>query len=269
MKAGQIREILRQLGTRPSKRWGQHFLLSEVVAEEIVDSGEIETEEAVLEVGPGLGILTEALLQRTRNLVAVEKDPLLADYLRKRFPRLELMIGDVLRVALPRYDKVVSNLPFEISSPFLARLLDAPFQRAVLTVQSEFAERMVAEPGTKAYSRLAVKLHYQAKAQVRRTIPRSAFWPAPEVEAAVVQIDTRDPPFPVDRQAYFRVVDALFLHRRKMALNALRLSASALGRPEPAIEEALRGDPLARKRPDGMLPEEMAALTRLIFPSKD
>lgn len=269
MKAGQIQEILREMGIRPSKRWGQHFLLSEAVAEEIVALGEIETEETVLEVGPGLGILTEALLQRTQNLLAVEKDPLLADYVRKRFPHLELLVGDVLQVALPRYDKVVSNLPFEISSPFLGRLLAAPFQRAVLTVQREFAERMVAGPGTKAYSRLAVKLHYRARAQMRRTIPRSAFWPAPEVDAAVVQIDTRDPPFLVDREAYFRVVDALFLHRRKMALNALRLSASSLGRPEAAIEKALRGDPRARKRADGMLPEEMAEVTRRIFPSKD
>ncbi|MFQ5919471.1 MAG: 16S rRNA (adenine(1518)-N(6)/adenine(1519)-N(6))-dimethyltransferase RsmA [Thermoplasmata archaeon] len=269
MKAREIREILRGLGTRPSKRWGQHFLLSEVVADAIVALGEIQAEEVVLEVGPGLGILTKPLLQRTRNLVAVEKDPRLAEYLRERFPSLDLVVGDVLQLDLPRFDKVVSNLPFEISSPFLGRLLDVPFDRGVLTVQKEFAERLVAKPRTKAYSRLAVKVHYRARARVRRTLPRDAFWPAPEVEAAVVQVDTRDPPFSVDREAYFRVVDALFLHRRKMARNALRLSASALGRTEAAIEEALQGDPLGRKRADGIGPEEMAALTQRIFPSKD
>ncbi|MEE9268298.1 MAG: 16S rRNA (adenine(1518)-N(6)/adenine(1519)-N(6))-dimethyltransferase RsmA [Thermoplasmata archaeon] len=269
MKAGQIQEILSELGTRPSKRWGQHFLLSSAAAEEIVALGEIQAGETVLEVGPGVGILTAPLLDRTRNLIAVEKDPLLAKYLRKRFPQLELLIGDVLRVTLPPYEKVVSNLPFEISSPFLGRLLDIPFERAVLTLQREFAERVVAEPGTRAYSRLSVKIHYRAEARVRWTIPRSAFWPAPEVDAAVVQIDARDPPFPVDRDAYFRVVDALFMHRRKTALNALRLAAPSLGRPEGAIEEALQGDPLARQRADGMQPEEMAGLTRRLFPSKD
>ncbi|MFQ5986243.1 MAG: 16S rRNA (adenine(1518)-N(6)/adenine(1519)-N(6))-dimethyltransferase RsmA [Thermoplasmata archaeon] len=268
MKAGQIRTILRELGTRPSKRLGQHFLLLEDVAEEIVAMADLPSKEAVLEVGPGLGILTEPLLRRTRNLVAVEKDPLLAEYLKKRFPRLDLLVGDVLRVPLPPYEQVVSNLPFEISSPFLERVLLAPFRRAVLTLQREFAERLVAEPGVKAYSRLSVKVYHRATAQLRRTISPSAFWPPPEVEAAVVQIDARDPPFKIEREAYFRVVDALFAHRRKTALNALRLAARSLKRSEKEIEEVLRGDPLAKKRADEMRPEEMAALTRRLHPSK-
>ncbi|MFQ6012106.1 MAG: 16S rRNA (adenine(1518)-N(6)/adenine(1519)-N(6))-dimethyltransferase RsmA [Thermoplasmata archaeon] len=268
MKAGEIKEILRELGTRPSRRWGQHFLLHEEVAQGIVALADIHPGESVLEVGPGLGILTEPLLRQTEKVVAVEKDPHLAAFLRDRFPGLELVVGDVLRVPLPPFEKVVSNLPFEISSPFLERLLDATFQRAVLTLQREFAERLVGGPGTKAYSRLSVKVHYRAEARIRQTIPPSAFWPSPEVEAAVVQMDGRPPPFPVERDPYFRVVDALFLHRRKMALNALRLAGPALGLGEKALEEAMAGSPLATKRADEMRPEEMAALTRRLFPSK-
>ena len=268
MKAGQIQGILRELGTRPSKRLGQHFLLSEDLAEDIVSFAAIGNEDAVLEVGPGLGMLTGPLLRRTANLVVVERDPVLAAYLQRRFPGLEIVVGDVLRVHLPPLTKVVSNLPFEISSPFLGRLLEVPFGRAVLTLQKEFADRLVAPPRTKAYSRLTVKVHYRARAQVKRSIPRSAFWPEPDVDAATVLLEARDPPFAVDRDAYFRVVDALFLHRRKTALNALRLSASTLGRSEAALERALQGEPLARERADGMEPEEMARLTLRILPSK-
>jgi 16S rRNA (adenine1518-N6/adenine1519-N6)-dimethyltransferase len=268
MKARAIQEILRKLGTRPSKRWGQHFLLREDTADAVVAFAEIQPGEAVLEVGPGLGMLTGRLLKHTRNVVAVEKDPRLSEYLREQFPHAELVVGDVLRVTLPRFEKVVSNLPFEISSPFLGRLLETPFQRAVLTLQREFAERLVAGPGTKAYSRLSVKVHYRAVAELGWIIPPSAFWPRPEVEAAVVRLDARPPPFPVEHEAYVRVVDALFLHRRKTARNALRLAVADLGLNEGEMEALLEGDPLGGKRADEMRPEEMAALTRRLFPSK-
>ncbi|MFQ5908919.1 MAG: 16S rRNA (adenine(1518)-N(6)/adenine(1519)-N(6))-dimethyltransferase RsmA [Thermoplasmata archaeon] len=268
MKVGAIQEVLRKLGTRPSKRWGQHFLLHEDAAEAIVAFAELQPGEVVLEVGPGLGMLTGPLLKRTKNVVAVERDGRLAEYLREQHPDAELVVGDVLRVSLPHFDKVVSNLPFEISSPFLERLLETPFQRAVLTLQREFAERLVAGPGTKAYSRLSAKVYYGAVAELGWTIPPSAFWPPPEVDAAVVRLDARPPPFPVEHDKYVRVVDALFQHRRKTARNALRLAVADLGLEEGEIEGRLEGDPLAGKRADEMRPEEMAGLTRSLFPSK-
>lgn len=269
MKAKAVQEALRNLGTLPSKALGQHFLLREDLAEAIVEYAEIEPGERVLEVGPGLGVLTERLLRRTPRVVAVELDTRLAEALRTRLPQLELIQGDVLRVPLPPFEKVVSNLPFEISSAFVDRLLPLPFRRAVLTFQKEFAERLVADAGSKAYSRLSVKVYYRSRARIRRTVPPSAFWPSPEVAAAVVQLDARPPPFDADPGRFYGVVDALFLHRRKTAANALRLSRQWLGLSSEDLEAGLRDSPFATRRPEQLRPEDMAELAKQLYASKD
>lgn len=266
MKADKVRERLRELGTRPAKRLGQHFLLQEDLVRRMVAWADIRREETVLEVGPGLGVLTASLLEAADRVVAVELDPRLAAHLRERFPDLSLIEGDVLEVDLPPFERVVSNLPFEISSPFLLKLLERPFRRAVLTVQREFAHRMVASPGTRDYSRLTVKVYARCEAQVLTRVPRSAFWPRPRVEAATVRLDPRPPSFPVD-EGFHRVVDALFAHRRKQARNALKL-APDLALSAEEVEAALEGTEWASRRAGEMTPEEMAALARHLDAAK-
>jgi 16S rRNA (adenine1518-N6/adenine1519-N6)-dimethyltransferase len=268
MKASEVRTKLREAGVRPSKRMGQHFLLEEDLAHRMVEYAGIRPGEVVLEVGPGLGTLTDALLRRAERLVAVEKDPRLCDYLRRRFPELELLQADVLHIKLPPFDRVVSNLPYEISSPFTFKLLKASFKRAVITYQREFAERLVAQPGTKAYSRLSVKVRYRCRARMLELVSPSAFWPQPEVESAIVQLDSIPPPFEVDPERYGLVVDALFAHRRKTAMNALLHSWRDLASSKEGLRVLLRETPLASKRADEMTPVEMAELTNLLVPPK-
>lgn len=267
MRVSEVKAALQEAGIRPSKRLGQHFLLREEMAHRMVECADIRPGDTVLEVGPGLGILTEALLQKADRVVAVEVDPRLCAYLRRRFPRLALLEGDVLKVELPAFDRVVSNLPFEISSAFTFRLLNLPFKRAVLTYQREFAERLVAAPGTSAYSRLSVKVCYRCRASILESVSRTAFWPRPKVDSAVVQLDPRPPPFRVDEEGFERVVDALFAHRRKTALNALLLGLKGVVAPE-RIHEALGQTDLGSARAQDMTPEQMAQLSNMIFPRK-
>ncbi len=264
MKVSEVKARLREAGVTPSKRLGQHFLLIDELAHRMAEYAGILPGERVLEVGPGLGILTEALLDRGVKVVAVEKDRRLCAYLRDRIPGLDLLEGDVLSIELPPFDRVVSNLPYEISSPFTFRLLERSFKRAILTFQMEFAERVVARMGSGAYSRLSVKVYYRSDAQILETVPSSAFWPRPEVDSAVVQIDTRPPPFEVDEGTFDRVVDALFAHRRKKALNALLHEWRHLALSEESLRSLLADTPLATKRAEQMNPEDMACLARLL-----
>lgn len=266
MKVADVRERLREAGVRPSKALGQHFLLREALAERMAAYAEIQREETVLEVGPGLGVLTEALLRRTDRVLAIEKDGRLCDALRRRHPSLRLVHGDVLREEVPPFDCVVSNLPYEISSPFTFWLLERPFRRAVLTFQREFAERMAAGRGQPAYGRLSVKASYRAGIRLRDAVPRQAFWPPPKVDSAVVQLDPRPPPFAVPEEAFHRVVDALFTHRRKTALNALLASWEAVAPSPDALRARLAETPLASRRAEEMTPEEMGDLTNLLLP---
>ncbi len=266
MKAAEVKEKLRNLGVRPSRRLGQHFLLKEEVARRIVDAAAIRPTETVLEVGPGLGILTEELLAQADHVVAVEKDPRLCAYIRRVFPEVSLIEGDVLRVDLPDFDRVVSNLPYEISSPFTFMLLGTPFERAILTYQKEFAERLVAAPGSRDYSRLSVRTYYHCTAQLLEALPMSAFWPQPDVDSAVVRLDPRPPPFEVDWETFRRVTDTLFRHRRKKAVNALLANWRTFGSSEASLKEAVEATPFASRRAQEMSPEDIAELTNALTP---
>ncbi len=266
MEPTEVRETLREIGVRPSKRLGQHFLLAESLARRIVEAAGILPKETVLEVGPGLGILTEQLLGTGGHVVAVEKDARLCAHLRRRFHDLDLLEGDALTVDLPPFDRVVSNLPYEISSPFTFLLLSRAFKRAVLTYQLEFAQRLTASPGSKHYSRLSVRAYYYCLTQLLEVVPRSVFWPTPEVDSAVVKLDARPPPFEVDPEAFHRVTDALFSHRRKKVVNALTSHWRSLGIPEGVVKEVAEAVSFASRRPQEMSPEEMAELTTALYP---
>ncbi|MFP3872451.1 MAG: 16S rRNA (adenine(1518)-N(6)/adenine(1519)-N(6))-dimethyltransferase RsmA [Candidatus Aenigmatarchaeota archaeon] len=219
---------LERLGIRPVKSLGQNFLKDMNIAEKVVESAQISSDEIVLEIGPGLGILTDEIVKKADRTVAVEKDASLVGYLEGKYTEenmdIEIIKGDILEMDIPEIDKVVSNLPFSISSPVTFKLLKEDFKLAVLGYQKEYAERMVAKPGEEGYSRLSVMVSTLAKAEVLFDIPRHAFYPPPSVDATVVRLIPSYPQFPLKHEeAFSRVVKELFNYRRKKIKNALKM----------------------------------------------
>jgi 16S rRNA (adenine1518-N6/adenine1519-N6)-dimethyltransferase len=254
----EAREALAAAGLRPRKRWGQHFLCDPGVARRILDTAAVGPDSVVLEIGPGLGALTDELARRAGRLYLVEIDPALCARLGERHAanlRVRVLAGDAL--ALPLEDlvdephvTVVGNLPYNVASPILFRLLDlrARFPRAVVMLQREMAERLAAAPGSEAYGAPSVLV--QAFAEVRivfRVSPRS-FLPPPRVQSAVVDLRwSVAPRVDVGDVAQFRaVVRAAFGQRRKMLRNALAGLARQRGDGAEAWLMRAGVDPAAR-----------------------
>ncbi len=234
-------------------RRDQHFLVDERAVERVLSLVDVAGKR-VLEVGPGKGVLTRGLLDRGAEVVAVEIDPVLVEELRATFApevadgSLHLIEGDAVRVELPRFDLVVSNLPYSISSPLTFRLLGIGFSEAILMFQAEFADRMAARVGTPACGRLTVMV--QTFADVKRCfhVPPNAFSPRPQVHSTVVRIIPRDPPHPIgDKKHYADVVRVLFSQRRKTVRNGLKSGKGIFGAER--VERMLAA-----------LPQEMLAL---------
>lgn len=228
----RTKELLRKHELWLSKDRGQSHVVDEGLLKRMVSYANLFQDDVVLEIGPGIGNLTLLLVQEAGKVVAIESDEQLVEVLRQRTAdrsNLEIIFGDVLEVELPRFDKVVSNLPFSISSEITFKLLDQDFELGVLMYQKEFAQRMIASPGLSDYSRLTVNVAYRADARILEKVPPSAFFPQPEVESAIVELRPCRPPFDVkDEKLFFRIVRAAFQHRRKKMRNALCYSFEAV-----------------------------------------
>jgi len=220
---------------RPRKRFGQHFLVDRQALARIAGLVQPEAEEVVLEVGPGRGALTRALLQHLERLVAVEIDRDLVAHLRTELadPRLRLLEGDVLSLdlrALLAEEQgarllVVGNLPYNITAPMIFRMVehDDIVSRVIFTLQREVAQRLVAEPGSRQYGLITVMLRQRARSRICADIHRSAFRPVPRVDSSVVEITFGAADGAVRDQGLFRQVARMaFQQRRKMLRNALK-----------------------------------------------
>ena len=225
MTLTEVRRLLDELGIRPSKALGQNFLIDGNILQIILREADVRRDETVLEIGPGLGVLTEALVERAKHVVAIEKDRRLCDYLRERFPQVELIAGDAVEVLDSRFTvqgsgfKVVSNLPYSISTPILEQLVESDLKprRMVVTLQREVGRRLAARPRHKDYGALTVftQLHYHCT--VAHVVSPRCFYPSPRVESAIVVLDRRDPRVKLKPAAPFQeIVRAGFSQRRKM-----------------------------------------------------
>lgn len=239
-------------------RLGQHFLNDRSVIERIVSFAEIKREDRVLEIGPGTGILTKALAARAGSVYAVEVDPDLAAQLLGCAPNVQVINADALTVILPDYNKIVSNLPYQISSKISYRLLSRPFELAILMFQKEFAERMMALPGSKDYGRLAMIAGFFCQIEILEGVPRTAFRPVPEVDSLIVRLRPRADRPEVDPGVFMRLVDTLFRNRRKKVKKGL--AAFGVGREIMAELDAS----LLDKRPEDLAPDEVAGIARVI-----
>ncbi len=263
MRAEEVKGVLESIGKRPTRRLGQNFLLDDNIIQRSVKLADLSREDIVLEIGPGLGNLTEELLRTGAKVVAIEQDKVFVDFLRKRFgERVQLIQADAVKAFLPEFNKVVSNLPYQISSPITFKLLDVGFEVAVLMLQKEFAERMVAKPCTAEYGRLTVGVYYRANCQIVIDVPRTAFWPQPKVDSCVVMLTPKPPPFRVaDEKVFFDVVRAIFSHRRKKISNSLLSDPSVAGLIGAVAKESINKLPYASKRAEELTPEMIGELS--------
>jgi len=255
----EVRALAAELGLRPTKRLGQNFVHDPNTVRRIVKAAELEPDDVVVEVGPGLGSLTLALLPAVRAVHAVEIDPVLAGRLpataAERAPaladRLTVTAADALGVRAadlpaPAPTALVANLPYNVGVPVVLHLLaELPqLRRGLVMVQSEVAERLAATPGSRVYGVPSAKLAWFAAARRAGPVPRAVFWPVPNVDSGLLAFDRRDPP-PGDRTVVFRLIDTAFAQRRK----ALRSGLAGWAGSPAAAEAALRAagiDPLAR-----------------------
>lgn len=267
-------DLLARYGLRPRKELGQHFLTDPAILRRIVAAADLSAEDTVLEVGPGPGFLTRHLAQVAGRVVAVELDDGMVALLRQELaglPGVTVVHGDILQLdpprliaaaGAPRYS-VVANLPYYISSAAIRHLLEAepPPQRLVLTLQHEVAQRIVARPGD--MSLLAVSVQFFGRPRIVARIPAGAFVPPPQVDSAVLRIDTFAVP-PVDvptRAGFFRVVKAGFGQRRKQLRNAL---SGGLALPVATAVAGLEAAGVApTRRAETLSLDEWAALARV------
>lgn len=221
----RAKHILRLYGFFPKKRLGQHFTVNSDMLQRLVSHASITKDDIVLEVGAGLGFLTQLLSSKCKKVIAVEVDPKIVRILRKQLHSLQnvdLIEGDILKVSLPPFNKVVSAPPYSISSPLLFRLLERKFDWAVLILQKEFAERLAASVGSKDYGRLTVTIYYRADVELLDYVPRTMFYPPPDVDSMMVRLKPRGSPFQVDdEETFFELVRTLFTQRNKKVRNAL------------------------------------------------
>jgi 16S rRNA (adenine1518-N6/adenine1519-N6)-dimethyltransferase len=242
------------------RRKGQNFLVDRGVLSRIADYAKLNTADSVLEIGAGNGNLTEVLSRRAGRVYAVEVDSNLAAGLKGKYANVKVVDGDALKVELPDYNKVVSNLPYQISSKMTYRLLSRPFDLAVLMYQKEFAKRLIAEPGAEDYGRLSMVTGYYSRAEILEYVPRTAFRPNPRVGSAIVRLCPRKDRPKVSSDSFLRLATGLFSHRRKKLGSALK----AMGVSREALTGL--GITVLDKRVEEIDPEEAARLSEKLFP---
>ena len=257
---------LTQYGIRPNKKLGQNFLNDSSVLRREVAYADIGSEDTVLEIGPGIGNLTELLLQKAAKVIAVEPDrqfsKCLGD-LQKEHAHLSVLWGDALKVALPRFDKVVANLPYHVALPIVFKLLEQRFDRAVLMVQKRLAERMCAGVGENGYCRMGISIGRVAKVDVVEKIRADAFVPQPDVESAIVKIERSKPKFAVSSEDFFKqVLESLFAHRNESLQRVLEKSRD---RHLPPAALGRLGKKLKNKQIFRLTPREFGEITRVMW----
>lgn len=225
-------EVVKQ-GIMFNKDFGQHILKNPMIITSMIEKSALRPTDVALEIGPGTGNMTVKLLEKVKKVIACEIDPRLVAELQKRVqgthfqPKLQIMIGDVLKTELPFFDICVANIPYQISSPLVFKLLlHRPFFRcAVLMFQQEFAQRLVAKPGDKLYCRLSVNTQLLARVDLLMKVGKNNFRPPPKVESSVVRIEPRNPPPPIPYTEWDGLTRIAFIRKNKTLGSTFRQSS--------------------------------------------
>ena len=281
MNQQQVRDFFALNHTRPKKQLGQNFLVNPEALKIILEAGELSDTDTVIEIGAGLGCLTDVVTQHAKHVIAIEVDALLHNVLVSQFstnPRVRLLNTDILKLELnsllsdgtgtvPTTFKVIANLPYSITTPILWKLLAHRKQihSCVLMMQKEVAERIVAGPGGKDYGALTIGITYHAEAELIATLSPENFYPAPKVDSALLKLTMREKPKVTveDEELFFKVVRTAFRTRRKMLKNALVMGKFASGEVLSAAFEALGIAP--QRRAETLDITEFAALANFLY----
>ena len=263
------------------KKFGQNFLVDSNVLENIIEKAGITEDDLVLEIGPGIGTMTQYLCESAREVVAIEIDETLIpilNYTLEDYDNVEIINDDALKTDIEKIVKkknggkpikVVANLPYYITTPIIMELLEgkAPIESITIMVQKEVAERMQTGPGSKDYGALSLAVQYYADANILMTVPASCFMPRPKVDSSVIKLDIYDkPPVDVcDEEMMFKIIRASFNQRRKTLVNGLK-NASNLPFTKEEIEESIEklGEDV-RVRGEKLTLEQFAKLTNILM----
>ena len=271
-----IKKELLEYGLIPRKGLGQHFLVDRNILDKVIRTAQVEKEDIVLEVGPGLGEMTLALARQAKKVIAVEIDSKLAVILKQKmkdFSNVEVVGRDILKMDFSQFFrkeghpiKVVANLPYQISTPLLFRFIEFKETLSTLTLmlQKEVAERIVASPGRKEYGPLSIFIQMFSDISIRFFIKPSAFFPPPKVESAVVHMSFREKPVVnlEDEKWFKKVVKGCFGYRRKTLMNALKHSGLPLPESTESKMEKIGIDP--RRRPETLTIRELVYLAEAL-----
>jgi 16S rRNA (adenine1518-N6/adenine1519-N6)-dimethyltransferase len=221
----ETKKTLKYFGVTPREKMGQNFLINYDVIKQMISYASISKDDTVLDIGAGLGFLTEKIAEKAYGVIAVEKDPYLMKGLIQRlngWRNIQFLYGDALKIEIPRFDKVVSTPPYYISTPLLFWLLDKKFKLAIMTFQKELATRLVATAGSKDYCRLSVSTYYQSEVEILDHVSKKDFWPIPSVDSIIVRLKPKKPPFLVkNEKLFFEVVRVVFSQKNRKLRNAI------------------------------------------------
>lgn len=261
----RTKQWLKTHNIRVSKRLGQHFLVNERVLERIIETANLSLDDRILEIGTGNGTLTQALVDHVQQVYTIEKDMKLFRILSQELEsnqRIQVIQGDAVKIEWPQSDKLIANLPYSISSPVLFKFFKSNIPMAVLMLQREFGERLIATPGTKQYGRLTVMATYYAAVELLELVTPESFYPSPEVSSALVRIHRRSQPiFAVkDVNLFGQITTVLFNQRRKKIRTPLK---SFLGQHD--FQQLQDKIPWLNQRVEELEPDKIAEISNIIY----
>ena len=275
----QTKDILNENGIKLNRNLGQNYLIDRNKRDQIIDFGDISKDDVILEIGTGIGTLTIELAKRAKRVIAIEQDSKISEILAKRLKtekidNVELINDDALKVDFPPFNKIISNLPYQISSPITFKFLDYDFDLAILMYQKEFAQRMNGEVGSKNYSRLSAMLYFKCDVEILSDVSCESFIPKPQIDSSVVKLTPKENKIPDDEfRIYSKFTRALFQHRNKKIKNALIDSRHIIGNVDKkvlkkrlnGIEDEMIIDYL-KKRVVVLTPEEILFISQNLYP---
>lgn len=269
------KDILNQYGIKLNKNLGQNYLIDRNKRDQIINFGNISKEDTILEIGTGIGTLTIEIAKRAKKVIAIEQDPKIANILSSRLEKekidnVELINDDALNVDFPKFNKIISNLPYQISSPITFKFLNYDFDLAILMYQKEFARRMNGNVGSKDYSRLSAMLYFKCDVENLTDVSAESFIPKPKIDSTVVKLTPKENKIPESEfKVYSNYTKALFQHRNKKIRNALidsrhvfcNLDKKEIKEKINSIESEKLNDYL-KKRVIAIEPEEILFLSK-------